>query len=823
MENIHGNIRLRPLRIGLLVRPTDKTSIRSFMRYNACLWGGMYNPIIPVTSGRLPRAWEKEKHGRPSGLELAKSYIRFFEPDVFVEAEKGLAAKLGYEEDKLSYGDKRVVTMDEFFKAEDEYSAPSFKFGLSTFEIFKKLYHDEFKFVRKEEPSFGAFEKQDPFFEAAFGIFPDDKDFQYINRGYDDVFSPEKIKANLDGYKKIMDDHINTPFSLSSYQIETFFPDSVYHPLIYVFDPRESTDLIDFWNLRVFCKDVWPINMLWFEQLKEEIVDQIKRNYRPLPRNPNGVMITTTIEFAQSISDEYSEKLIKDNISEEVEKGSFSYKKWYSSIWMDRSDEPVSQPQKVHLTAENDYVELSVNEEGKYALVECLAPKFIDDRKLGERYRWANVLNLSTRFHDGNIAACFPPKKNISDFPDITRGTPLNVSHEGLVIINEHFRDQIFLDILSGEEAFIKWFKSNDLETCTSPAGRTTEQIISAVKGIWGTRIFAHKEVVEKLTQMAGKTVHRSNETGETTIEYDDKTAATKDWIDLIKILEEKRRPIRKLTLDDFTKSNILRLGVSINCDHCEKRNWYDIDEISYSPQCDRCLKHFEFPQGKAPTNRDIFRYRVVGPFATPNAADGGYATALTLRLFAETLDVGDKKITYTTGVSFKSLQNREIDFAIWYQKEGILKENSSVDIIFGESKTSAKQAFKESDLKIMYDLAQKFPGSYFVFSALKDELSKEEKALIGKFALWGREYHEGYIQRAHVIVLTEKELFCDWNISQMWEEIGGKHAELVKHAYIQLGKLGYLADFTQQLYLDLPSFWAWREKKFKAQKKRTT
>ncbi|MCL4678888.1 MAG: hypothetical protein KJ017_09910 [Alphaproteobacteria bacterium] len=821
MGNVHGNIRLRPIRIGLLVRPTDIKSIREFMRYNSCLWGGIYNPIIPVTSGRLPKAWEQEEHGRPKGLELAKRYIDFFEPDVFVEAEKGLALKLGYEEDELSYGDKRVVTLDHFFSAQDRYSAPSFRFGLNISDVYKKLYKEDFKFVKKIESKFALFEKSDPFFEAVFGVFPNKKNLSYLRKGYENVFSAEKMLTDLSAYKKVIKNNIKTPFSLSEYKIETYFPYRVYDPLIYVFDPRESTDLIDFWNLNIFSRDVWPINILWFEELKDEIINQIKRNYMPLPRNPNGVMIATTIEFSQSISKEYSEKLVKSNISQNVEKGSFSYKQYYSPIWKGQTDEPVSCPKKVHLTAEKDFVELNINEKEKYAYVECLTPKFLDKDTLSERYRWANVLNLSSRFHDENIATCFPPQKNISAFPHLTRGTPLIVSHEGLVIINEHLRGKTLLDILSGEEAFIEWFKSNDLEAEISPAGRTTKQIISAVKGIWGTRIFAHKEVVEKLTQMAGKTVSRSNQTGETTIEYDDKTAATKDWVDLIKILGEKKRFVRKLTLDDFTKNNILKLGIFISCDYCEKKNWYDLEEINYNPQCDRCLKHFDFPQGKAPTNRDIFRYRVVGPFSTPNAADGGYTTALTLRVFSETLGMGDKKITYTTGVQFKSFQNREIDFAIWYQRERILEDNSSVDIIFGESKTSAKEAFKENDMKIMYDLAQKFPSSYFVFSALKNEFSEEEKALLGKFALWGREYHKGYTQRAHVIVLTEKELLCAWNISQMWEESGGKHAELVKPAYIRLDKLRNLADFTQQLYLGLPSFWTWREEKFKSRKKR--
>ena len=71
--------------------------------------------------------------------------------------------------------------------------------------------------------------------------------------------------------------------------------------------------------------------------------------------------------------------------------------------------------------------------------------------------------------------------------------------------------------------------------------------------------------------------------------------------------------------------------------------------------------KKLDFPQADiTDINRRkyLFRYLVIGPFATPGAADGGYATALTLRLFSETLDISDNRLTYTAGLKFKSEKN---------------------------------------------------------------------------------------------------------------------------------------------------------------------
>jgi hypothetical protein len=94
MSDVSAEILLRPTRIGFLVRPTDLVSVRAIMRTCACLWGGTYNPIIPVFE-RPPKEWKPEISEHVKGPAIAKGYVRFFEPDVYVEAEKGLLEQAG--------------------------------------------------------------------------------------------------------------------------------------------------------------------------------------------------------------------------------------------------------------------------------------------------------------------------------------------------------------------------------------------------------------------------------------------------------------------------------------------------------------------------------------------------------------------------------------------------------------------------------------------------------------------------------------------------------------------------------------------------------
>ena len=47
------------------------------------------NPIIPVFRTH-PKEWKPEPYDRLRGLSIARGYLKFFEPDVYIEAEKGL-------------------------------------------------------------------------------------------------------------------------------------------------------------------------------------------------------------------------------------------------------------------------------------------------------------------------------------------------------------------------------------------------------------------------------------------------------------------------------------------------------------------------------------------------------------------------------------------------------------------------------------------------------------------------------------------------------------------------------------------------------------
>ncbi len=95
------------------------------------------------------------------------------------------------------------------------------------------------------------------------------------------------------------------------------------------------------------------------------------------------------------------------------------------------------------------------------------------------------------------------------------------------------------------------------------------------------------------------------------------------------------------------------------------------------------------------------------------------------------------------------------------------------------------------------------------------DELSRDEVDRMARLAEWGREYiRERRQTRAPVIVLTGTELFAPFTLEEVWKKIGGRHAQLIEPGWVRTDNLRVLADLTQQLYLNMPSYGAWLDEK---------
>jgi hypothetical protein len=792
---------LRPTRIGFLVRPTDYPSIRRIFQICSCLWGGVYNPLIPVCDS-VPEQWKSPPFRNPTGLELARGYIDFFQPDVFVEAEPGLATKAQIEKIELDIREPRVVSLDSFAQAGSRQI--ELAFGLNIFDLYQQLYDREFKFIARHDQRVALFDRGSPadsFVDAAFGQLPESGPLAPLAQAYIDAFNPIRLPFNSENWIRMVRERFRTPLFFTRHNIER---DHRGHSetILFIVDPDSSLDQFDLWDLRLFTPNVLPVPIDSIKEMSGFLREFITSNHRPLSGNPNGVMIHTTVQFGRSISEERA-KAVATELFSDLPVGSWSPKLSYPRIWMvDRVEDHVERPRPSRFYAKESDIGLSFSQSEATSSVRfrSLSPEFAAQYASGAA-RWVNVIRFRSYGDQDNAALVLPSNYTKLRYSRLRASRGVLVSREGLILL-EHFKDHSeLLTLETGTQAIIAWLGHHGFEATPSPAGQVANQILRSVGGLIRSQILVHRPTLELLDDMA-KSVRRYRD-GKTE-EFPDRATPVQSWRSLIE-RRKREQQFPFVHLDDFIKAGILKLGISIQCPNCTNHNWYGLSDMNDSLTCQRCLQAFPFPQGSLDFQYTPWHYRVIGPFTVPNFAGGAYATILALRVFSSTLG-HDPQLTYSTNLNLVAKDSRgEIDFAFWYVRDSFFENDEEPLLAFGEAKSFAAESFKLEDVQRMERIAQVFPGAFMVFATMKESLSPDEKSLLSDFARWGRTNLENGLQRAPVVVLTSTEMFCHWHLSDTWKNAGSKYASF-SAPYISLDNLWTLAEATQQIYLDLPS-----------------
>ncbi len=794
MNEIKLNIKLRPIRFVFLVKPNDKKNILKIFQINTLLWGGKFNPIIPFFK-TVPKWWSAHYKSH-NAKQILNNYLDFFEPDFIVEAEKGLA-------DDITFDKKRILQLDNLLK-NDEYGGN--QYGLNVNDLYIHLYEKKYQFERRHKLSIVNIKAKEKYLQSfiscMFGSFIDEEEFSYFEKNYIDIFEPNEIKLNVKSLTEIYKTQYFAPLDIGRAKIDIQYHESLPNPRLFILDIKESKDLIDFWNLRIIYREVVPIPKQWIEQLSSFCKEFIIKNYRSHPMyKDNTYMLNSTTMFSRSISKDEANKIYNDYIKVDMQ-GANSVHFWYPDIKLEQSDWVAGLKRPILKYDETKKEINLLDDENKQIYFETLSPDFAT--KYDNKIRWANVINIEDWSFKNQIATNFPTNYRNPLFPKFGFNREfLLPTSEGLTIFPEYINSSHRWNLENGTKTINQWLDKHGIKATVSDAGKATQQIIDTIGGVAQVFSLTNKNIIEQLNKMANTPLTRS--------------------FQIQKFEQEINRGIEKSPWS-HTRSEILvsqkvvELGLELKCTKCDSWNWYTLDSLDYILTCNRCLKTFDFPITR-PTKSDFSRwaYRVIGAFALPNYARGGYSASLAIHFFVRNIGGHrDLDITWSGGqeLTLKSGEKAEADFILWTQKKEILGLNKPADIVFGEAKSFAKDAFKDSDVQKMKLLAETFPKSILVFATMKDfeDFSPDEIVRLKELAEWGRGYdNQNKEIRAYVMILTGLELFIDdfGGLSRTWDQKGGKHKELISGTMsYRLNNLKLLAELTQQLYLDMPSYY---------------
>ena len=800
MTELSAKIRLRPTRIALLTRPNDQASIRKFMRICSCLWGGVFNPIIPIFRV-TPDEWRSTVKQQMKGVDVAKGYLKFFEPDILVEAQEGYALKLGVLKNPgVFHG--HILTLGELLRTEPNQDFAKLTRGLSMMNVFHEEYRTERKFELKDQRETLLVKpfRQSLASEAMFGCFPNHQDSRYFEQGYQEMYQPEVSEFSITTWRRVYLEDALVPLNLTKFKLEANRTRE-HNMKIFVFDPSKIADIIDLWNARLEPWPIIPVPMIWCDELLDDIA-KIQHKFQIY--YGNGMMNEATIEVSRSIGESEAEKIFS-KLSDDLPKNSFMKKTWNNEVWRQEVHRymPVQRPLRVTATTKRE--QLKVNRNGEPIVqFSPLSPSFAS--QYGARNaRWVNAVELNP-YHYSEFATVLPFNLTSSDCPHIDFfGNHVVVGTEGWVFGQKYKDTEQIVQLSTTEDAIIQWLEKSGFKARLSEPGRISKQILKQLGGPRGIHLLKDVDILKCLNSMAGGIRYRKSGDGIQEEQFDPRTRTSNEWGRLMKRRNNRFSP-SEITTKHFTDQKILSLGLSSTCPTCSTVNWHSLGDVDFQVHCERCLGIYPFPQGELKGKNGNFSYRVIGPFATPDYARGSYATLLTYNLLNNLKWNPHHPMSFAPGVDldFKdSTPSCEIDFIAWRNREH-LNETLEPDLLIGETKSFGEgDLIKDKDIKKLKRIARYFPGAIIICSVLRNHFTNNEKDLLKKFAHWARRPNQFLEPTNPLVLLTGNELlFNKLTLGDTWEDLGEPYSKYKDYNYIN--ELRGLSEATQAIYLGL-------------------
>ena len=130
--------------------------------------------------------------------------------------------------------------------------------------------------------------------------------------------------------------------------------------------------------------------------------------------------------------------------------------------------------------------------------------------------------------------------------------------------------------------------------------------------------------------------------------------------------------------------------------------------------------------------------------------------------------------------------------------------------MIIGECKSFNR--FEQKDFTRARQAAELFPGAVLCFCTFNEALDKNEIRGLTSLAIQGRARLDVGKQMNPILILTARELFSEFKMTDFYSLYGDK-ANYARSVYMR-DDMEELCDFTQQLYLGMPSYHEWLDEK---------
>lgn len=715
-------VNYRPLKIGFCVQKGNIENVVRAAEINTLLWGGLYNPIIPIGKD----SEEALKLVNLFNIDLLYPVSKTPEINKFIEEHKHLWWRNPYDKLLFHQFDKEL------------------RMGvLDVSNIINYYWETEFKNVKKSNCFLPTWSKQDTLsaiFSLEFGRYPVDPKLAYDHKtGYlkgmraktKRIVKGRAVDPNL--YGKMM------PIFLTEDRLilagGSWGWDS--HG-VYIGKPDNFQDLVNFWNLRASA-----INLHFIPVGEENRVNGfIKKHIKNVEKRDKAKRFPRGIGFWYR--NELGEKTVRRIGNNLVGKGKTrSHCRVSEHSWNGLNIKPPK------LEFESKTVLASVDQVYGVPAVSLQLPE-----KPAKKNRYnssqdliAEVRPLGEYEYPGHtLKLPYLPDLN-GWYGSIVAGPDgLRVGKNNVGAIVDIHDATLRLYPIKNQEVIKQIFSRSKIGAKPSKPGLIAQRLMERMGDLDDCRVFKIRGVrklissldpTEYITRSAAKQVIRD-------IGKDGDSSFDKH-----KSLHIQKRETQELTIDEvfdyLLDKNVFTVGLAPACPNCELEFWLSLRAADEEIKCVYCS--FEFKIATQLRHRGDFRFRRSGLLGRTDNQEGSIPVILTLLQLLRRS--GMDRFMYTTNMKLDS-EVHGIDCEVDLVAVGKKALEDKVTILLGECKT--KDEITDQDIQNMLKVKEALEKDGIEVHLLFSKTSKFRRREIKRFLPLAA-------QNFHPILFTATEL----------------------------------------------------------------
>ena len=724
METLSINVRYRPLRIGWCVRKDDYAALRESWKLSATMWGGRYNPVIPVDDPNYARAlvelFRVDVLWPLSNDETVKSFIDTFPhlPNPF-------------------HGDRLFVS-----HGNGTQSATI----LDIHHPVHRLYNEHFKNNPNPEFKVALFEwtEEDPLSDiwlATFGAVPSDQitgtDYTKLIEEYLEV---ERSTIGLADPWPVNPKKRYTLFGLGRSGMHRHYSVINYwgHPGFYLGSSEDFEDLVNYWNLRAT-----DMHILFFDEDHADRFDGIKLEWlESLRARPKG-----RFESDDAIAIWSKDRDEQRNLS--VFGKGLRVCTADQGVWNGLN---IKAPY-MYFSEGSSLANVGTSFGKQRVSFQLPSKPFAEDRWTHNQHLVISLDMGIGLFGNERSTLTTPYIPELNEFYGRNyyfEWDKARVEPDGLGIISHASRSDLSVEPIDVNLLVEQIFRVAGITATPSKPGLIASRLIQQMGGLQKCRPFKIQGVRDLIEKFGPEQSFTRSSAIQTIRAKDPATdqigfSLYEDLFIEERAYNSKLKPDAVLTY--LLKKSVFRAGLEFDCPNCRLEFWAALDDLSTEITCAFCGHKFNITPHL--NHRGDWRFRRSGLFGRNDNQEGAIPVMLTLQQLDTTF--GTQEMFYTTAMDLKpdsaEITKCETDFVVVVPKH----RDGRIQIAIGECKT--RKSITEDDITKLKAVAAAFPSERFDVFVILAKLADFTSDEITYAASLNDEFHR------RAILLTAREL----------------------------------------------------------------